>query len=199
VATAEVTPRPLDKSVPVVDAHAIRPEHIKRFKMLDVEYCVPWLSTLSIDRSGADARLDADTLATFSPAPWRKGQPNPDWKRVVFIEAIVPRAGWGFPDLLKQRTGKDLSELTDGDLSTVDDIAAVVEVEQNSRGSSMREKDFIVRTNRTVALVRWRGGQLRVTYAIADGIIGAVTVSDEYLARLPSLIKAAQGFWRQCS
>lgn len=139
-----------------------------------------------------------DTLATFSPAPWRKGQPNSDWQRVVFIEAIVPRPGWGIPDLFNQRTGKDLSELTEGDLSTVDDIAAAVKVERDSGGSSMRQKDFIVRANQTVAPVRWTDGQLRVTYSITDGIIGAVTVSGEYVRQLPSLIKAAQGFWRQC-
>ncbi|MPZ33727.1 MAG: hypothetical protein GEV13_22515 [Rhodospirillales bacterium] len=118
--------------------------------------------------------------------------------RRLLISATPSRADWGFPGVFKLRTGKELTEVTDGDLSTIDEIAAAIRLDRE-RGYTKMERQFLLRTNRNIVLVVWRPiGQLQVLYPIADGIVGSLTVIDPYLDRLPLLIKVAQNFWQPC-
>jgi hypothetical protein len=173
--------------------------------MLGVDYCVPRIASLEVHKpqdgsssNGGNAALDAETLANSNPPPWRKGEENPLWARRIIVQVTSSRQDWGFPGLFKAWTGKDLTDVAQSDLSTIEDVRSAVEAVR--QGTALRgDRDFLLRVDGRLSHVRWRpGGAFEARYSVGEGVIGRVTVREKHMDRLPLLIEVASKFFRPC-
>lgn len=172
--------------------------------MLGADYCVPRIASLQLDKPrdgnsrGGNVALDARTLTNSKPPPWRRGQENPEWARRAIVDVTSSRSDWGFPGFFKFWIGKDLSEISDSDLSTFEDIRWAVELQHRLRNAASDQR-FFLRLDGKIFLVEWRkSGAFGVSYAVGEGVSGKLTVGDDQLDTLPRLIEVASRFFRPC-
>jgi hypothetical protein len=196
----------LDRT-PVTDPELYRTENVQRIKLLEEEYCAPRISSLVVyqaqtsDRPrGAEVVLDPLTLTNLDNAVWRNGKPNPNWGRGMIVGVTPSRVEWGFPGVLKLRTGKALDEIAETDLSTLDEVRrSILDEPKRPPGSRVLTRAFIVKLGGELVLLEWQtNGVFHLTYAVADGIVGHSQLPDAYVGNLEHLQRVARNFFRPC-
>ncbi len=197
---------PLD-GIPVTDPTLYRAENVQRIKLLEEEYCAPRISSLVVyqaqtsDRPrGAEVVLDPLALTNLDNAVWRNGKPNPNWGRGMIVGVTPSRVEWGFPGVLKLRTGKAIDEIAETDLSTLDEVRrSILDEPKRPPGSRVLTRAFIVKLGGELVLLEWQtNGVFHLIYAVADGIVGYSQLPDVHVDNIAHLQKVARHFFRPC-
>ena len=198
----------LGNDIAVTDPRAYSPIYLRRFFLLSTEYCAPQIETLKIFGStvdaparGASAWLDPDTLTNSNPPKSRPGVPNPEWNRRMHIDITSSSQDWGFRVFVKIMTGRDLADIAESDLSTIDQVREIIgQRTEEQRRNVVYQRQFFLRLGSSLILARWHAaGSITLFYGLGEGLVGSLSVGDDKIDRLEVLYKVGADFFRPCT
>jgi len=119
----------------------------------------------------------------------------------MHIDITSSSQDWGFRVFVKIMTGRDLADIAESDLSTIDQVREIIgQRTEEQRRNVVYQRQFFLRLGSSLILARWHAaGSITLFYGLGEGLVGSLSVGDDKIDRLEVLYKVGADFFRPCT